>query len=236
MITDAQRIKRFNYPSTQAGIESLELQVRVFINKDINKEYRFEIFFTGGDGAFRVGTAMIKVFHRPLNSPLEVTPLLGVYNATEVKKFESDINRVTQENTSGVVELAPNLLFNGLFNAFPNPIEGWGVESDTTGDLVVVGNLGRMEISATSIGSFSIVNSVTELVNLVEFEVIISINKIVGANVSILLGSTPTTVRSSVGVYTEDLISGGADVSIDGNMTSPDAKISLDYIIINRNS
>lgn len=236
-LTDARRIKYFNYPTTAEAIDTLIPQLDRFIEIDREKGFRYEIVFSGSDGV-TIGIATLKVFVRPIgDDPLEATPLIGIYQALELKRFESDIARVSEDNPEGIVELSPNILFNGLFNLYPDPLLGWEIDVDGTGgNLKMVGNLGRMIISSTTTGNFQIVNTKTVLDNLAELETILNVNKIVNnSNVNVLIGSTVGSIRSSPGIYTESLISGGSDMIINGNFNDPDGLIELDYIIINDN-
>jgi len=228
-----RRIRRVNMPGMGDANTGLEARVRDFIVVDLLSEFSFVIEYITIKSSI-IPLVVIKVFYQTQddNGVYSDPVLIGVYSEAETKRFKSDIARVTKDNPAGDVELAPNILYNGMFNSYPETLDGWVVDSGN--DVKIVGNLNRLEITSSSIEAFEILNNKTQLDNLTEYEAILNVYSIGGGStVNVTIGTTPGAVRSAKGVYTENIISGGNEVMITGDIATPDTKIILEYLIVN---
>jgi hypothetical protein len=229
------RITFLNRPGDAASFDFVRAQVGEFISVDKKQEFSFVVIFPNST-AFSSQSAIMRVYY-PFPVPLgETREKVGVYQASESKRFATDIKRITMENPTGDVELSENELYNGLFNHIPDPMDGWEVETDGTGgNLVAVVKSNRLVISSSNIGNFSITNSKAFFQNLVEYDTLLYISKVTGdADVNIAIGAGEGAARNAQGSYSEPIISGGTDFYINGNINSPDSEIVIDYIIVNK--
>jgi hypothetical protein len=229
-----RRVRRLNMPGEGEVHSGLENGVRNFIMQDLMQDYNFVINYITSS---IVSIVMIEVYRQFLDEATNVygPPIkFGVYQSVEWKRFQADIARASDVNPGSEIELAPSILYNGLFNAYPDPLDGWEIESGA--QVTIKGNLGRMVITSPIAESFKVLNNKTTLENLTEYEVIVNVHKIVNnADVNILIGNTPGAVYSATGVYTENIISGGDEVIINGNLSDPDSVVELEYLIVNKN-
>jgi hypothetical protein len=230
------RITFLNRPGDAASFDYLRRQVGDFIRVDKKNEFFFVVLFPN-TVPHAAQSATIRVFYPYPSVVGEVPEKVGVYSASEDKRFETDIKRVTAENPTGDVELSENELYNGLFNVAPDPMDGWIVQDDNTGGglLVKVKNA-RLHITSPGMGSFVIENNKTFLTNLVEYDTLFYISEVIGdADARIAIGGSMGAVRNAQGSYSELIIGGGRDFTINGNINTPDSEIIIDFIIVNGN-
>lgn len=230
------RVSYLNKPYSRVGLVNLHKAVNHFIFQEKALELRYQIYYVDGDGP-RLPEAIIKVYKEDADNLTGPWTLFGEYNAVQWKKFSVDLSRSTLENPTGAVELANNLLYNGLFNAIPDPIDGWTILTDgTTGTAFMRGEGNRLVFGSDGTGSMVIRNTKSVFTNLVSYAVSMRIHAVTGtAQFITQIGGQNGATRSVVGVFNETIISGGVEFDLDITLTTPDAEIIIDYFIVNGN-
>lgn len=235
-----QRIHYINKPGNVLSAHLLERQVATFIsqekaNRQDENSLRYQIRYGEGE-SIGIGVAFIKVYKRNPDDPNGQWDLFGFYNAGEIKRFAAELKRSTDDNPTGAVELSGNLLFNGFFNLFPDALDGWSITDDSTsGTASITPNGDRLEITSTGTGTLTITNTKTTLENLLQYTSTIAIHKLEGTgDLTLNIGGSAGTTRSAAGVFNEDIVSGGTEVTLTVNITVADSKFILDYILISR--
>ena len=85
-----QKIKFLNRPSHRATLNSLEGQVYDFISLGKSHEFRYVVLYQEG-ALYTSSGAIIKVYSENPNDPK--WDLVRIYQATEHKRFQSDLKR-----------------------------------------------------------------------------------------------------------------------------------------------
>jgi hypothetical protein len=234
MLVPIKRVRFMNRPATAESMDFLRRQVSDFITIDKKQEFSYEVLFNDGENG-SAAFAIVRVFYPYPHLETAYPDKVGVYQASELKRFEADIKRVTMDNPTGDVELSENELYNGLFNAMGNKLDGWEIEADNTGGgLTITSKNDRLVISSTGVGSFIIANTKTVLKNLIEYDTLLYMSDVIGdANANIAIGVAVGGSYNAQGSYPEYIIAGGSDFMIQGNIVSPGAEIVIDYIIVN---